>query len=337
MPAVDFLDRSAILKTARLTTSRKSANWHVPIRGGLIWSQISLGFVCFVFGCSEAKFVGLPAVAAIGNLSAVTGHPEPACQFTNHVHPGVDDLMFDISVSGADVRLNGGASNVWPTNTGAGFGYLGAVLPVASDGNVRAVVTQNGLSGSCDQIVLPLDFATSPLTRISGNESGGAVSFHWIWKNLYSEEQIYFDAGGTVVSTDLTDLTDLIGMGPDCVATPPKPDPKGDLFSQEFTCTVKYRSNSTIKSVRYKDQKFSWRLSRVGVADKNVVRGITIDLIRNSFSLPVGDAVTDPDTCMVIVGMTGFRFSHICEGRQSGLGSPSECRLVGGLSGPCGG
>jgi hypothetical protein len=263
--------------------------------------------------------------------TATASSDVPACQFINRPHPGIDPLIFDISVNGPDVMLgSSGRTDGAAMTIGTGFGYLGALIPVALDGRVRAEVFQDGKSGSCEQILLPLEFETSPLTSLSGADLGGTVAFKWTWKNLYKDEMVSFDGAATLLSADLN---------AGCLASLPLPAGHDDVFTQDFACTVEYKSDSAIKSVRYKNQKFSWQLNRGGVAGQKLQKEITIDLLRNSPALPVNASVNDPETCKPVPGATGFPFSHLCDGAQSvfGLagGVPAACRLLGGASGQC--
>lgn len=245
-------------------------------------------------------------------------------------------MIFDISVSGPDVMLAfSGRSDGAPVNLGTGFGYLGVLIPVDNDGRVQVEVTQGGKTGFCEQNLLPLEFETSPLKIISAAESGGKVEFKWTWKNLYKDEVVSFDGGASLLSKDF--------LTPDCVAAAPSQAKLDDAFNQEVTCTLNYNSDfsrsSALKSIRYKNQKFAWHLSRGAVEGLKLQKEIVIDLIRNSPALPVIDPVIDPEACKPIPGTTGFPFSHVCDGAQSvfGLagGVPAACRLVGDVSDQC--
>ncbi len=294
-------------------------------------SYCLISVIVLISGCSDAKFTGLPMIANSKGATATASSDAPGCQFINRPHPGIDPLTFDVSVNGPDVMLgSSGRTDGAPMSIGTGFGYLGALIPVAPDGRVRAEVSQDGKSGSCEQILLPLESDTSLLTSLSGDDLGGKVAFKWTWKNLYKDEAVSFDGAATLISADLK---------AGCLASLPLPAGPDDVFIQEFACTVEYKSDTTIKSVRYKNQKFSWQLNRVGVAGQKLQREITIDLIRNSPALPVTDSVNDPETCKPVSGATGSPFSHLCDGAQSvfGLagGLPAACRLLGGASGQC--
>lgn len=258
---------------------------------------------------------------------ATTSKDGPSCQFVNRPHMGIDALTFDISVSGPDVMLgSSGRSDGGAMNIGTGFGFLGALLPVATDGRVVAEVTQDGKAGSCEQVVLPLVFDTSPLKSLSGSEFGGSVSLRATWKNLYKGEAVSFERDATGLSPDLK---------ADCIASLPLQSGQEDTYTQEFNCTVEYKSDATMKSVRYKNQKFSWQLNRVGFAGQKLQKEITFDLIRNSPALPVKDSVIDPETCKPVPGATGFPFSHVCDGTRSALGDSPDCLLVNVNGSPC--
>jgi len=312
-----------------LLKSMKALQSITPTRHLGSWCVISV--VVLICGCSVARFAGLPMIGNSKGATATASSDVPACQFINRPHPGIDPLTFDVSVNGPDARLgSSGRPDGAPMSIGTGFGYLGALIPVAPDGRVRAEVFQDGKSGSCEQILLPLESETSPLTSLSGADLGGTVAFKWTWKNLYKDEMVSFDGAATLLSADLK---------AGCLASLPLPAGHDDVFIKEFACTVEYKSDSTIKSARYKNQKFSWQLNRVGVAGQKLQKEITIDLIRNSPALPVTDSVNDPETCKPVPGATGFPFSHLCDGAQSvfGLagGVPAACRLLGGASGTC--
>ena len=270
-------------------------------------------------------------IANSKGAAAMSSSDAPGCRFINRPHPGIDPLTFDLSVTGPDVMLAAsGRTDGAAINIGTGFGYLGALIPVATDGRVRAEVFQDGKSGSCEQILFPLESETSSLTSLAGDDLGGKVAFKWTWKNLYKDEMVSFDGAATLLSADLK---------ASCLASLPLPAGRDDVFIQDFACTAEYKSDTTIKSVRYKNQKFLWQLNRVGVAGQKLQKEITIDLIRNSPALPVTDSVNDPETCKPVPGATGFPFSHLCDGAQSvfGLagGVPAACRLLGGASGTC--
>ncbi len=310
----------------------------VPLahKSTFLMTRIASGYlffgICLIVGCSDAKFAGLPSSSSSKGAVASMNSGGPGCKFLNRPHPGLDPLMFDIAVSGPDVMLaSTGSGQVAPIDVGSGFGYLGVLIPVDHEGRVGTDVIQDGKSGFCDQILSPIDFETSPLTSLSAADSGGLVSFHWKWKNLYMGEVISFDGSGSALSPDLR---------ASCVASSPISVGRDDLFSQDVLCTVDYKADSTNRSMRYKNQKFSWQLNRSGVASQKLQKEISMDLIRNSPALPVTDAVIDPESCKPIPGTTGFSFSHVCDGVQSVFavsgGVLAACRLVGGASGSCG-
>ena len=312
-------------------------------------------FISSLAACSEAKFsalVGSPSE----NQNGANG--DLSCSFSHRPHPDTDAMLFDVLVSGSDVILEGvSPAGSQPVNNGSGHGFYGVALPVTSEGLVTANISQGGRVASCSEVLFPLQFVTSPLKPVippDGTSAvaivSGAVTFKWTWKNLHKDETVAFTPQSSVFSPDLR-VTCSVSPGAVLVSyDPPATSVSaslagGDkLWQQESDCLVAFdpTSDATLKSVRYKTQKFAWILKRPAaleqLLDQPIQRVVTIDLIRNSSGLPVSDKVVDPETCLAIPDKFGYPFSHICEGPQSvvggvAVGMPAACRMI--LAGVC--
>lgn len=310
-------------------------------------------FISSLAACSEAKFsalVGSPDVNQNGGNGAIG---DLSCSFLHRPHPDTDAMLFDVLVSGSDVTLEGvSPAGSPPVNNGSGHGFYGVALPVTSEGLVTANVSQGGRVASCSEVLFPLQFVASPMMPV--NPPAGtravaivseAVAFKWTWKNLHKDETVVFAPQSSAFSPDLrvtcsvSPGTVLVSYDPPAMSVSALLAGGDKLWQQESNCLVAFdpTSDATLKSVRYKAQKFAWILKRPvapeQLLDQPIQRVVTIDLIRNSSALPVSAGVVDPETCRTIPDKSGYPFSHICEGPQSvvggvAVGMAAACRMI---------
>ena len=310
-------------------------------------------FISSLASCSEAKFSAALSNSQVNQNGTNGINGDLSCSFFHRPHPDTDAMLFDVLVSGSDVILEGvSPAGTLPVDNGSGHGFYGVALPVTSEGLVTANVSQGGRVASCSEVLFPLQFVASPLMPVIppvGTSAvafvSEAVAFKWTWKNLHKDETVVFAPQSSAFSTDLR-VTCSVSPG----TVPVSYDPPamsvsaslaaGDkLWQQESDCLVAFdpTSAATLKSVRYKAQKFAWILKRPAVPeqllDQPIQRVVTIDLVRNSSALPVSAAVVDPETCRAIPDKSGYPFSHICEGPQSvvggvAVGMPAACRMI---------
>lgn len=281
--------------------------------------------------CSSAKFSAI--VSRQGGAPATAADPA-SCGFFRVPHPGLDAMVFDITVPGATAVIDmPGLRERRPVSAGQQYIFTAIPVPVGPDGRAVVRVNSGAASGSCETTVFPVSFQVSPLRFRDMTETSGVVEFDWTWSGLYAGELIRFDASRSGFSQDLK--LDCAGAKPQASTNRPGRD-------QMFTCKATYKTTSQADSVRYKDHIFAWILaledaSAVGpdlntisptnqLFDRRLERTVSIDIAKSNPLDPAAAAaeLRDPATCAVLKGKTGLAFSHVCDRDQS---------LFGGFSG----
>lgn|GEM_PF-1839315 len=284
--------------------------------------------------CSSAKF---SAVLSRQAGASATATDPASCGFFRVPHPGMDDMVFDITVPGATAVIDmPGLRERRPVSAGQQYIFTGIPVPVGPDGRAVVRVNSGAASGSCETTVFPVSFQVSPLRFRDMTETSGVVEFDWTWSGLYAGEVIRFDASRSGFSQDLK---------MDCAGARPQAYANKTGLDQMFTCKATYKTTSQAGSVRYKDHIFAWILALDEASavtpdintispanqlfDRRLERTVSIDIAKSNPLDPAAAELRDPVTCAVLKGKTGLAFSHVCDREQSlfggFVGGPAAC------------
>ncbi len=246
-------------------------------------------------------------------------------------------MVFDIVVPGATAVIDmPGLRDRRPVAAGQQHIFTGIPVPVGSDGKATVRVNSGAASGSCETTVSPVTFTMSALRFMDMTETSGIVEFDWKWSGLYPGETIRFESSRSRLSQDLK---------MDCQGTKPQSRADQTSIEQVFTCKATWKTSSQARSVRYKDQIFSWILAiddnAAGGPDPSMIspvshlfdrrfeRKISIDVTKSNMLDQTAEELRDPETCAVLKGKSGLAFSHVCEKDQSLFGGvaggPAAC------------